>query len=145
MTSRTVKIFGLHPVLSMLSYSNYGSSDFPEATKITDAVKFLHRYYPDIEVDGPIQSDFALNKKMLKTSFPFSQLSKKNVNTLIFPNLDSANITYKLMKELDGTLSIGPILMGLNAPVHILQLGASVQEIVNMAALAVVDAQQKTN
>ena len=145
MTARTVKIFGLHPVLAMLSYSNYGSSDFPEATKITDAVKFLHRYYPDIEVDGPIQSDFALNKKMLKTSFPFSQLSKKNVNTLIFPNLDSANITYKLMKELDGTLSIGPILMGLNAPVHILQLGASVQEIVNMAALAVVDAQQKTN
>ena len=145
MTARTVKIFGLHPVLAMLSYSNYGSSDFPEATKITDAVKFLHRYYPDIEVDGPIQSDFALNKKMLKNSFPFSQLSKKNVNTLIFPNLDSANITYKLMKELDGTLSIGPILMGLNAPVHILQLGASVQEIVNMAALAVVDAQQKTN
>ncbi len=145
MTARTVKIFGLHPVLAMLSYSNYGSSDFPEATKITDAVKFLHRYYPDIEVDGPIQSDFALNKKMLKTSFPFSQLSKKNVNTFIFPNLDSANITYKLMKELDGTLSIGPILMGLNAPVHILQLGASVQEIVNMAALAVVDAQQKTN
>ena len=145
MTARTVKIFGLQPVLAMLSYSNYGSSDFPEATKITDAVKFLHRYYPDIEVDGPIQSDFALNKKMLKTSFPFSQLSKKNVNTLIFPNLDSANITYKLMKELDGTLSIGPILMGLNAPVHILQLGASVQEIVNMAALAVVDAQQKIN
>jgi len=145
MTARTVKIFGLQPVLAMLSYSNYGSSDFPEATKITDAVKFLHRYYPDIEVDGPIQSDFALNKKMLKNSFPFSQLSKKNVNTLIFPNLDSANITYKLMKELDGTLSIGPILMGLNAPVHILQLGASVQEIVNMAALAVVDAQQKTN
>tara|TARA_B100000780_G_scaffold274178_1_gene238812 strand:+ start:9618 stop:11885 length:2268 start_codon:yes stop_codon:yes gene_type:complete len=143
MTAQTAKMFGLQPVLAMLSYSNYGSSDFPEAEKITDAVKYLHRYHPDIDVDGPVQSDFALNKEMLKSKFPFSQLSKKNVNTLIFPNLDSANITYKLMKELNGTLSIGPILMGLNAPVHILQLGASVQEIVNMAALAVVDAQQK--
>jgi len=143
MTSQTAKMFGLQPVLAMLSYSNYGSSEFPEATKITDAVKYLHRYYPDIDVDGPVQSDFALNKEMLKSRFPFSQLSKKNVNTLIFPNLDSANITYKLMKELNGTLSIGPILMGLNAPIHILQLGASVQEIVNMAALAVVDAQQR--
>ena len=143
MTAQTAKMFGLQPVLAMLSYSNYGSSEFPEAQKITEAVKYLHRYYPDIDVDGPVQSDFALNKEMLKSRFPFSQLSKKNVNTLIFPNLDSANITYKLMKELNGTLSIGPILMGLNAPVHILQLGASVQEIVNMAALAVVDAQQK--
>ena len=143
MTAKTAKMFGLQPVLAMLSYSNYGSSEFEEAKKITDAVKYLHRYYPDIDVDGPIQSDFALNKEMLKSRFPFSRLSKKSVNTLIFPNLDSANITYKLMKELNGTLSIGPILMGLNAPIHILQLGASVQEIVNMAALAVVDAQQK--
>ena len=80
---------------------------------------------------------------MLRSKFPFSHLTNKNVNTLIFPNLDSANITYKLMKELNGNLSIGPILMGLNAPIHILQLGASVQEIVNMAAVAVVDSQQK--
>ena len=143
MTSQTVKMFGLKPVLAMLSFSNYGSSEFTEATKISDAVKILHRYYPDIDVDGPVQSDFALNKKMLKSKFPFSHLTNKNVNTLIFPNLDSANITYKLMKELNGNLSIGPILMGLNAPVHILQLGASVQEIVNMAAVAVVDSQQK--
>jgi len=143
MTSQTVKMFGIQPVLAMLSFSNYGSSEFSEATKISDAVKILHRYYPDISVDGPVQSDFALNKEMLKSKFPFSQLTNKNVNTLIFPNLDSANITYKLMKELNGNLSIGPILMGLNAPVHILQLGASVQEIVNMAAVAVVDSQQK--
>ena len=143
MTSQTVKMFGLQPVLAMLSFSNYGSSEFTEATKISNAVKILHRYYPDIDVDGPVQSDFALNKKMLKSKFPFSHLTNKNVNTLIFPNLDSANITYKLMKELNGNLSIGPILMGLNAPVHILQLGASVQEIVNMAAVAVVDSQQK--
>ena len=143
MTSQTVKMFGVHPVLAMLSFSNYGSSKFEEATKISDAVKILHRLYPNINVDGPVQSDFALNKKMLKSKFPFSHLTNKNVNTLIFPNLDSANITYKLMKELNGNLSIGPILMGLNAPVHILQLGASVQEIVNMAAVAVVDSQQK--
>ena len=143
MTSQTVKMFGLKPVLAMLSFSNYGSSEFTEATKISNAVKILHRYYPDIDVDGPVQSDFALNKKMLKSKFPFSHLTNKNVNTLIFPNLDSANITYKLMKELNGNLSIGPILMGLNAPIHILQLGASVQEIVNMAAVAVVDSQQK--
>tara|TARA_B100001057_G_scaffold90372_1_gene86594 strand:+ start:7163 stop:9430 length:2268 start_codon:yes stop_codon:yes gene_type:complete len=143
MTSQTVKMFGLNPVLAMLSFSNYGSSEFLEAKKISDAVKILHRYYPNINVDGPVQSDFALNKKMLRSKFPFSHLTNKNVNTLIFPNLDSANITYKLMKELNGNLSIGPILMGLNAPIHILQLGASVQEIVNMAAVAVVDSQQK--
>ena len=143
MTSQTVKMFGLNPVLAMLSFSNYGSSEFLEAKKISDAVKILHRYYPNINVDGPVQSDFALNKKMLKSKFPFSHLTNKNVNTLIFPNLDSANISYKLMKELNGNLSIGPILMGLNAPIHILQLGASVQEIVNMAAVAVVDSQQK--
>ncbi len=143
MTSQTVKLFGLQPVLAMLSFSNYGSSEFEEAIKISNAVKILHRYYPNINVDGPVQSDFALNKKMLKSKFPFSHLTNKNVNTLIFPNLDSANITYKLMKELNGNLSIGPILMGLNAPIHILQLGASVQEIVNMAAVAVVDSQQK--
>ena len=143
MTSQTVKMFGLNPVLALLSYSNYGSSEFIEAKKITDAINILHRHYPEIDVDGPVQSDFALNKKLLKTRFPFSRLSNKNVNTLIFPNLDSANITYKLMKELNSVLSIGPILMGLSAPVHILQLGASVQEIVNMAAVAAVDAQQK--
>ena len=85
--------------------------------------------------DGPIQSDFAFNKKLLEERFPFSSLSNKNVNTLIFPNLDAANITYKLMKELNENLSIGPILMGLSEPIHILQLGASVEEIVNMSAV----------
>ena len=94
-------------------------------------------------VDGPIQSDFALNKDLLQNTFPFSSLSNKKVNVLIFPNLDSANITYKLMKELNEALSIGPILMGLSEPVHVLQLGASVDEIVNMSAVAVIDAQSK--
>ena len=94
-------------------------------------------------MDGPLQSDFALNADMMERSFPFSQLKNSKVNTLIFPNLDAANITYKLMKELNGVLSIGPIMMGLAYPVHTLQLGASVEEIVNMTAVAVVDAQQK--
>ncbi|MGC6479248.1 MAG: NADP-dependent malic enzyme [Flavobacteriaceae bacterium] len=143
MTARTASYFGIKPQVAMLSYSNFGSSDFEEAKKVSEAVSYLHRHYPHIPVDGPVQSDFALNKKMLEERFPFSTLKGKSVNVLIFPNLDAANITYKLLKELNGALSIGPILMGLNKPIHILQLGASVDEIVNMAAVTVIDAQQR--
>ena len=143
MTSHVVKLFGFTPVMAMVSFSNFGSSRFPQAKKITEAVEILHLNNPNIDVDGPIQADFALNKEMLEKGFPFSSLVHKKVNTLIFPNLDAANITYKLMKELNGALSIGPILMGLSEPIHILQLGASVEEIVNMAAVAVIDAQSK--
>ena len=143
MTSETVKMFGVKPVMAMLSFNNFGSSSFPQARKVSDAVALLHKFYPDLLVDGPIQSDFALNSEMLKERFPFSVLNKEKVNTLIFPNLDAANITYKLMKELDKSLSIGPILMGLKYPAHILQLGASVEEIVNMAAIATINAQEK--
>lgn len=110
---------------------------------MTEAVNYLHRYYPDITVDGEIQADFALNPELLKKKFPFSKLAGKKVNTLVFPNLESANSTYKLIKELYNTDSIGPIMMGMQKPVHILQLNASVDEIVNMAAVAVIDAQQK--
>ena len=143
MTSETVKMFGIKPVIAMVSYSNFGSSSNPMASKVNQAVKYLHRYYPDLIVDGEIQSDFALNKEMLSNKFEFSKLSGKNVNTLIFPNLDSANTNYKLVKELDKALSIGPIMMGMSKAAHIIQLGASVDEIVNMSALAVVDAQKK--
>ena len=143
MTSETVKMFGITPVIAMVSYSNFGSSSNPMASKVNQAVKYLHRYYPDLIVDGEIQSDFALNKEMLSNKFEFSKLSGKNVNTLIFPNLDSANTNYKLVKELDKALSIGPIMMGMSKAAHIIQLGASVDEIVNMSALAVVDAQKK--
>lgn len=143
MSGQMVKMFGLEPVIAMLSFSNFGSSRFPQAQKVTEAVSILHRSFPDLTVDGPIQSDFALNKELLQKGFPFSNLSNKKVNVLVFPNLDAANITYKLMKELNEALSIGPILMGLSEPIHILQLGASVAEIVNMSALAVVDAQSK--
>ena len=143
MTSGVVKMFGIEPVMAMISYSNFGSSKDKTATKVKEAVSYLHRRHPDLLVDGELQTDFALNSEMLKANFPFSKLANKKVNTLIFPNLESANITYKLLKELNKAESIGPIMMGLRKPVHILQLGASVDEIVNMTAVAVVDAQQK--
>ena len=127
----------------MLSYSNFGSSEHENAKKVGEAVDFLHRYYPNISVDGAVQSDFALNREMLAEKFPFSKLAGKEVNTLVFPNLDAANITYKLMKELNKADSIGPIMLGMSKPVHILQLGSSVDEIINMAAVAVVDSQEK--
>lgn len=143
MTAETASMVGLTPAVAMLSFSNFGSNKSEDAHKIAEAVSYMHRHYPEITVDGPLQSDFALNPDMLEKSFPFTQLKNTKVNTLIFPNLHAANITYKLMKELNGVLSIGPIMMGLNYPVHTLQLGASVDEIVNMTAVAVVDAQQK--
>ncbi|MDO6761040.1 NADP-dependent malic enzyme [Tamlana sp. 2_MG-2023] len=143
MTSKVVKMFGMKPVIAMISYSNFGSSPSPKASKVREAVANLHRFNPDLIVDGELQTDFALNDEMLKEKFPFSKLVGEKVNTLIFPNLDSANITYKLLKELNEAESIGPIMMGMRKPVHILQLGASVDEIVNMTAMAVIDAQQK--
>ena len=143
MTAETVKMFGMEPNIAMLSYSNFGSSNHPMALKVNQAVKFLHRNFPDLKVDGEVQSDFALNKDMFKHKFSYSKLSGKNVNTLIFPNLDSANTNYKVIKELDNALSIGPIMMGMSKAVHVLQLGASVEEMVNMSAVAVVDAQKK--
>ena len=143
MNAQVVEMFGFKPVTAMITFANFGASKHPGVKKVSEAVDYLHRYYPDLEVDGPLQSDFALNKEMLAEKFPFSELVKKNVNTLIFPNLEAANITYKLLKELNGAQSVGPILLGLEKAVHVLQLGASVDEIVNMAAVAVVDAQQK--
>jgi len=143
MTAATVKMFGIEPVIAMTSYSNFGSSKDISATKVRNAVKYLHRSSPDLIVDGELQTDFALNNKMRNDIFPFSKLSSKKVNTLIFPNLDSANITYKLLKELNKADNIGPIMMGLKKPVHILQLDASVDEIINMTAIAVIDAQMK--
>ncbi len=143
MTAETVRMFGMEPNIAMLSYSNFGSSNHAMALKVNHAVKFLHRNFPELNVDGEVQSDFALNKEMFKDKFSYSKLSGKNVNTLIFPNLDSANTNYKVIKELDGALSIGPIMMGMSKAVHVLQLGASVEEMVNMSAVAVVDAQKK--
>ncbi len=143
MTAKTVKMFGMQPVIAMVSFSNFGSSTDPSAAKVRQAVEYLHKYYPDMVVDGEIQADFALNPEMLGKKFPFSKLAGKKVNTLIFPNLESANINYKMLKELYHVDSVGPIIMGMDRPVHIFQLGASVEEMVNMAAVAVVDAQEK--
>lgn len=143
MTARTVRMFGMEPVIAMISYANFGSSPNPRASKVRQAVAMLHESHPDLIIDGELQTDFALNGDMLKEVFPFSKLVGKKVNTLIFPNLEAANITYKLLKELNKSESIGPIMMGMRKPVHILQLEASVDEIVNMTAIAVIDAQQK--
>ena len=143
MTANVATTFGFDPVMAMLSYSNFGSSIHPHATKVREAVGILHTKKPNLVVDGDIQSDFALNTDLLQSKFPFSKLAGKKVNTLIFPNLESANITYKLMKELNKSDSIGPIIMGLSKSVHILQLGASVNEIVNMTAVAVIDVQER--
>jgi len=143
MTAKVVKMFGMQPVIAMVSFSNFGSSSVESAAKVREAVAFLHEEHPDLIVDGEIQTDFALNPDMLKSKFPFSKLAGQKVNTLIFPNLESANITYKMLKELYKVDSIGPIMLGMDKPVHIFQLGASVEEMVNMAAVAVVDAQEK--
>jgi malate dehydrogenase (oxaloacetate-decarboxylating)(NADP+) len=143
MTAKTARMFGVEPVIAMVSFSNFGSSSSPKVSKVREAVAHLHEHHPDLIIDGEVQADFALNPEMLKEKFPFSKLAGKKVNTLIFPNLDSANITYKLLKELNKVDSIGPIMLGLSKPVHIFQLGASVEEMVNMTAIAVIDAQEK--
>ena len=143
MTEKTVRMFGMEPVIAMVSFSNFGSSTVASASKVREAVAYLHQNHPNLIVDGEIQADFALNPEMLKGKFPFSKLAGKKVNTLIFPNLESANITYKLLKELYKVDSVGPIMLGMDKPVHIFQLGASVEEMVNMSAVAVVDAQEK--
>lgn len=143
MTCALAKMFGMKPNVAMLSFSNFGSSNSESSQKIREAVSYIHRYFPKVVVDGELQADFALNPDLLAKEFPFSKLNGKKVNVLIFPNLESANITYKLLKQVDEAESIGPILLGLKKPVHIIQLGASVDEMVNMAAVAVVDAQQR--
>jgi malate dehydrogenase (oxaloacetate-decarboxylating)(NADP+) len=133
-TANVASTFGFNPVIALLSYANYGSSSHPNSRKVKEAVRILHEKNPALIVDGEIQTDFALNKELLQSQFPFSKLAGKKVNTLIFPNLESANITYKLLKELNGADSIGPIMVG---------LGASVDEMVNMTAVAAIDAQER--
>ncbi len=143
MTAKTIKTLGIKPVIAIVSHSNFGSTKSESSRKIRKAVEYLHANHPQLIVDGELQTDFALNKEMRNDQFPFSKLKDKKVNALIFPNLDSANITYKLLKEVNQADSIGPMMMGLKKPAHILQLDSSVDEIVNMTAVAVVDAQVK--
>lgn len=143
MTANVAKTFGFDPVIALLSYANFGSSSHKEAQKVREAVRLLHERNPDLVVDGEIQTDFALSQDLCHNNFPFSKLAGRKVNTLIFPNLDAANITYKLLKGLNNAGSIGPIMLGLRRSAHILQLGASVDEMVNMSAVAVIDAQER--
>ena len=143
LTNSAMKLFGLKPVLAFVSHSNFGSSKSNSAKKIHEAVTSIHKSYPEIVIDGELQVDFALNSKMRSEKFPFSKIEGKKVNGMIYPNLESANISYKLLKELKGVESVGPLIMGLNKPVHLIQLGASVDEIVNMVSVAVVDAQDR--
>ncbi len=140
---RSVKKFNINPRIAMLSYSNFGSNEGEVPEKTREAVHLLHQNHPEIVVDGDMQANFAINKALLKDNFPFSTLNGQAANTLVFPNLASGNIAYKLIQELGGAEAVGPILLGLNKPVHILQLGSSVREIVNMVTIAVVDAQTK--
>jgi malate dehydrogenase (oxaloacetate-decarboxylating)(NADP+) len=141
MMNDVVRMFRIKPNIALLSFSNFGSSKDPEAQKMKKAALILKNKYPDMNVDGELQADFALNKKLLRETFPFSELTNKKVNTLIFPNLDAANISYRLVKELTGAQMVGPIMMGMNKPVHIIQLGSTADEIVNMTIVAVIDAQ----
>ena len=143
MNYTTMKLFGVNPNLAMVSFSNFGSSKSESSDKIKKSISVLHKSFPQIIIDGEFQVDFALNTRMRQEKFPFSKLEDKKVNGLIYPNLESANISYKLLKELTKADSIGPIIMGLKKPVHLIQLGASVDEIVNMVCIAVVDAQER--
>ena len=139
----SVKQFNVQPRIAMLSYSNFGSNDGIVPQKVRQAVQILHEKHKDIIVDGEMQANFAMNPDLLKDNYPFSSLVGAPANVLIFPNLEYGNIAYKLLQELGGAEAVGPILLGLNKPVHILQLGSSVREIVNMVTIAVVDAQTK--
>ncbi|HYF70915.1 MAG TPA: NADP-dependent malic enzyme [Ohtaekwangia sp.] len=141
LTARGVKFFDIEPRIAVLSYSNFGSSkgEIPEKTQ--GAVRLARQKNPDLIVEGDIQANVAFNTQIQQETFPFSALAKEEANTLIFPNLASGNIAYKLLMEIGGAETIGPILLGMKKPVHILQLGSSIREIVNMAAIAVVDAQ----
>jgi len=140
---RSVRKFNIEPRIAVLSYSNFGTVSGVVPEKTREVVRILHEQYPEIIADGEMQGNFAVNSCLLKENFPFSNLADAPANTLIFPNLESGNIAYKLLQELGEAEAVGPILVGLNKPVHILQMGSSVREIVNMVSIAVIDAQSK--
>lgn len=145
LTAEEVRKFNIEPVIAMVSYSNFGSVKSSEHTRTLDRVRqtiaFLHQNHPELIVDGEIQMNFALNKEMRSQKFPFTRLENRDVNTIIFPNLTSGNIAYKLMQEIGGAEVVGPILMGMKKPIHVVPIECSVREIVNMTTIAVVDAQ----
>ncbi|MFN3298979.1 MAG: NADP-dependent malic enzyme [Sediminibacterium sp.] len=144
MVAKEVRSFNLTPRVAMLSYSNFGSSDSSEARLVAEATRILKQRDPNLIVDGEMQGSLAFNKEILRDNYPFSDLVEQEVNVLMFPNLTAGNVAYNLLKEVGGADAIGPILLGLKKPVHVLQLGSSVRNIINMALVAVVDAQMKT-
>ena len=143
LVAKTVKQYKISPKIALLSYSNFGSNEGEDAIKMREATKILHEKHPGLILDGELQANFAVNKELIDDFFPFSMLSGKSANTLIFPNLSSGNIAYKLVKEMSQQEAIGPILLGMKKPVHVLQIGSSVREILNMITLGVVDVQNR--
>ena len=144
LAAEAVRNLRIVPRIALLSYSNFGSSKGRDAEKMAEATRYLHVHHPELIVDGEIQANFAMNQDMLGESFPFSSLHKRRVNTLIFPNLSAGNISYKLLHEMAGMDAQGPVLLGMRKSVHILQMGSSAKEILDMVRLAVVDAQIKS-
>ncbi len=142
MTEYVVRGIGIRPRTAMLSFENFAART-ETSKKVSEAVSILHRMYPDMVVDGEIQPDFALDEELISKTFPFSKLNGKRANVLIFPNLASGNLSYKILRGIENSQVIGPILMGLNKPVHILQMRSTIDEIVNLATIAVLDAQQR--
>ncbi|SKA22179.1 allosteric NADP-dependent malic enzyme [Chitinophaga eiseniae] len=143
MVAKEVRHFNITPRIAMLSYSNFGSSQTPEAQLVAKAREIVKQRDPRLVVDGEIQAAMAFNKEILKDNYPFTELMNEEVNTLIFPNLTAGNVAYNLLQEVAGFDAIGPVLLGMKKPVHILQLGSTVRQIVNMVNIAVVDAQEK--
>jgi len=140
LTARAVEKFNIKPVIALVSYSNFGSTKEGSPMRVREAVEILHRDHPGLLVDGEMQANFAFNSEMRMNKFPFSKIKDHEVNTVIFPNLSSGNIAYKMMQEIGGAEITGPLLLGIAKPIHILQIESSVREIVNMATIAVVDA-----
>jgi malate dehydrogenase (oxaloacetate-decarboxylating)(NADP+) len=140
LTHHAVSFFAHNPVMAMLSYSNFGADTKGSPVRVHDVIRYMHENYPDIVIDGEMQANFALDKKMRDAKYPFSKLNGKDVNTLIFPNLNSANIAQKLMQEMGGAEMIGPIQTGLNKPIHFTDIESSVRDIVNITTVAVIDA-----
>jgi malate dehydrogenase (oxaloacetate-decarboxylating)(NADP+) len=143
LVAKEVRHFGVTPSIAMLSYSNFGSSHSPEAILVACAREIVKQKEPDLIVDGEMQANVAFNNEILKDNYPFSELVDQDVNTLIFPNLAAGNVAYNLLQEVGGSDAIGPVLLGLKKPVHILQLGSQVRSIYNMVLIAVIDAQTK--
>jgi len=148
LAAETIRRFNIEPVIAMVSFSNFGSIKASEHTqgpvRVREATQYLHKNYPNLLVDGEMQANFALNRELRKSKFPFSKIADHDVNTLIFSNLSSGNAAYKIMQEIGGTDAIGPILMGINKPIHVVPLECSVREVVHMTTIAVVDAQYAT-